>query len=507
MSDGRIVLGGYSILDARQDLSVVRLLSTGTLDTSFGSGGEVIIAGRQIEGGTGGGAGQVSLEVQPDGRVLIAGTGTATTGDPRASLNIVRLNVDGTLDTSFENAGFLSCAENTKTVTTLAVTDALLGTAPKFTLSGLDASLFKVSSKGVLTFTSVKDYEQPVDTNKDGVYEVSVTLTNAKTGYRVVRDLTVGVEFVPIDGTVGTDNLKGTAGWDTLDGLAGDDKITGGFGLDTFLISSGRDTILDFNALTKGATGSEILKVSAGATADATLKAAWTATNDSFNEGTANLTTKGMAVDLSGITQGLGWNVTNAGAAATIKGTQFNDRLTGGSGNDTLDGGAGSDYLSGGSGNDTYVFGRGYGQDTAYDYDTTAGNVDTVQLGAGIAAADVLVTRDDYSLYLSLVGTTDKLTLSNWFTNRIEQVRFADGTVWDAAILIAKAGGSSGNDYLVGTTGADTLVGLAGNDTCSLCGRAPALRQSRLLPAARRLQQQSTRSSSSSRRRTASGMA
>ena len=250
-------------------------------------------------------------------------------------------------------------AENTKTVTTLAVTDALLGTAPKYTLSGADAALFKISSKGVLTFATVKDYEQPVDNNQDGVYEVTVTLTNAKTGYRVVRDLTVGVEFVPINGTAGADALKGTAGWDTLDGLVGDDKLTGGAGLDTFLISSGRDMVLDFNALTKGATGSEVLKVSEGALVDATLKAAWTATNDSFNYGTANLSTKGLAVDLTAITHGQGWNVTNAGAATTITGSLFNDVLTGGSGNDILLGGAGRDMLVGGKGADILTGGTG----------------------------------------------------------------------------------------------------------------------------------------------------
>ena len=250
-------------------------------------------------------------------------------------------------------------AENTTTVTTLNATDVLLSTAPKFTLTGLDASLFKISNKGVLTFATAKDYEQPVDANKDGVYEVSVTMTNTKTHYTVTKDLTVGVEFVPINGTAGSDNLKGTAGFDTLDGKAGDDKLTGGTGLDTFLVTSGHDTILDFNALTKGATGSEILQVSAGAVAEATLKAAWTATSDSFNDGTANLITKGMAVDLTGITHGQGWNVTNAGAATTIKGSQFNDVLTGGSGNDILLGGAGNDVLAGGKGADTLTGGSG----------------------------------------------------------------------------------------------------------------------------------------------------
>jgi Ca2+-binding RTX toxin-like protein len=160
-----------------------------------------------------------------------------------------------------------------------------------------------------------------------------------------------------------------------LDGLAGDDKITGGAGRDTFLISSGRDTILDFNALTKGATGSEVLQVSEGAVVDATLKAAWTATSNSFNDGTANLITKGMAVDLSGITEGLGWNVTNKGAATMITGSQFDDVLIGGSGSDQLLGGAGNDVLAGGKSFDILTGGAGndtfrLGGDTKTDHIT-----------------------------------------------------------------------------------------------------------------------------------------
>jgi hypothetical protein len=72
---------------------------------------------------------------------------------------------------------------------------------------------------------------------------------------------------------------------------------------------------------------------------------------------------------------------------------------------------------------------------------------------------------------LSIAGTTDKLTVSNWFVsdaNKIEQVKFVDGTIWDVAKLTALANvqvATAGNDYFIGTTGADNFAGLAGNDT------------------------------------------
>ena len=328
--------------------------------------------------------------------------GDISNGYRNYDLSLVRLNSDGSLDSSFNTTPQL-ITENTKLVTTVTSNDAFLGSTPKFTLSGSDAALFKISSKGVLTLAVAPDFEVPIDdANNDGAYSVSVILTNAKTGYAVTQNLLVGVTFAAIEGTAGADALKGTAGWDTLDGQGGDDKLTGGTGLDTFLVSSGHDTILDFNALSKGATGSEILQVSAGATADATLKAAWTATSDSFNFGDALITTSGLAVDLSGVTSGAGWDVLNKGKATTLTGSQYDDVLTGGSGNDTLLGGAGNDVLAGGKGADTLTGGAGadtfrFGGDTKTDHITEfLSGTDRIELdhllfkafGTGQLAAD-----------------------------------------------------------------------------------------------------------------------
>jgi hypothetical protein len=53
---------------------------------------------------------------------------------------------------------------------------------------------------------------------------------------------------------------------------------------------------------------------------------------------------------------------------------------------------------------------------------------------------------------------------ANW---GIEQVQFADGTVWDRNQIrdAAWIRGTSGNDVLSGTSGNDTLFGDTGNDT------------------------------------------
>lgn len=75
------------------------------------------------------------------------------------------------------------------------------------------------------------------------------------------------------------------------------------------------------------------------------------------------------------------------------------------------------------------------------------------QLGAGIAPLDIIVTQANSGndLVLSIAGTTDKITLSRTAESdafRIEQVRFADGTTWSHADLMALA--------MTGTNGPST---------------------------------------------------
>src|SRR3989337_2193725 len=76
------------------------------------------------------------------------------------------------------------------------------------------------------------------------------------------------------------------------------------------------------------------------------------------------------------------------------------------------------------------------------------------------------------NLELRLAGG-DVLTMTGWFngiTQRVELVRFADGTTWDAATLDSLAhadlphAGTAAADTLYGSDGADTLEGFAGND-------------------------------------------
>jgi len=165
----------------------------------------------------------------------------------------------------------------------------------------------------------------------------------------------------------------------------------------------------------------------------------------------------------------------------TLLGGEGNDALYGNEGVDTLDGGAGSDRLHGGTGNNTYLFGRGDGRDVIEtEQDTTAARVNTIQFKAGITADQVTLRQvtthsaaGPIALELGIEGTSDSISIAHFFHsdtpgnpyNPIQQVRFADGTVWGHAELLARlSGGTNGPDVITGGNGPDVIDGRGGND-------------------------------------------
>ena len=162
--------------------------------------------------------------------------------------------------------------------------------------------------------------------------------------------------------------------------------------------------------------------------------------------------------------------------ADSLHGDSGNDKLYGGSGSDVLDGGTGDDVLDGGLGNDTYLFSRGSGQDTIVDQDTSVGNLDTIQLGEGIAPTDIKLERIGNGFKLTIPDTGDSVAVTSWLqgdTPRygVEAIRFADGTTWDVDTIKQQLlQGTAGDDTIVGYSSSDTIQGLEGADT--LYGRA-----------------------------------
>src|SRR5205085_1040605 len=94
-SDGKVVIGGgmtsYDDDPAASDY-VMRLNVDWTRDTTFNAGG--LGADNTV----------YALAVQPDGKIVIGGDFSSYNGDAAASDYVMRLNADGTRDTTF-NAG------------------------------------------------------------------------------------------------------------------------------------------------------------------------------------------------------------------------------------------------------------------------------------------------------------------------------------------------------------------------------------------------------------------
>ncbi|MEQ6290610.1 calcium-binding protein, partial [Vogesella sp. GCM10023246] len=215
-----------------------------------------------------------------------------------------------------------------------------------------------------------------------------------------------------------------------------------------------------------------------------------------------------------------------------INGESGNDTLTGDDGNDTLDGGSAQNTLYGGNGNDTLTLGSGatdysyasggsgndvlvatglatssygsvtlYGEDGSdtfrldgsgnvnlYDYvnTTNASDSNIVELAAGITPDSVTVSSNGNDATLTFAdGHTLRLSnqVATWQASDsanqygIQEVHFADGTIWGRQTLREMAGYYIGTDaegdtintgggtqYLYGYAGDDNLSAGAGND-------------------------------------------
>lgn len=125
-----------------------------------------------------------------------------------------------------------------------------------FSLSGEDAALFTLDPiSGRLMLNQRVNFENPDDSNHDGVYRVTVTVSDGTS--TDLQDIAITVTNVvdglmltgnargnALTGTDKEDSLSGLGGNDTLRGLTGDDQIDGGSGNDTITGGDGADQLI-----------------------------------------------------------------------------------------------------------------------------------------------------------------------------------------------------------------------------------------------------------------------
>lgn len=181
-----------------------------------------------------------------------------------------------------------------------------------------------------------------------------------------------------LTGGAGNDHLAGLGGDDTLDGGTGDDLMVGGTGNDVYWVDSELDQVIEASG---GGTDTLVTTLSSYTLSDA----------------------------------GQIENLVFQGDGAIGYGNAGNNAITGSSGADMLDGGAGADTLAGGAGEDFYVFSGDFGADTVIESDSSQ---DIDILGLADVNPDQLWfshlsgTND---LQVSVIGTSNTVTLSNWY--------------------------------------------------------------------------------------------
>lgn len=291
-------------------------------------------------------------------------------------------------------------------------------------------------------------------------------------------------------GNAGNNLLQGGAGNDTLEGSAGNDQLQGGEGNDLYRFgrgwgqdvledASGAQDVIEFatgiapSDILVSRDGDDVLLSLQGSTDSLRVVGYFSSTGSGvveqirFADGTQWLPEQLRAWVLQG---GVGNdNLVGFAGDDLIDGRAGDDTLSGGAGNDTLVGGLGNDLLSGGEGNDVYLFGAGWGRDTLENRDTTPGKQDVIQFLEGITPSDIVVASIGDDLLIRDVAATSEIRVKNFFgadvAQRLEAVRFADGTVWTFEQLHARfTSGTEGADQITGFSGDDTLLGFAGND-------------------------------------------
>lgn len=353
--DGSILLGSWLYVgsDGPHDpgdpvYAVQRLAADGSLDTAFGVDGVVYFdtaLGLDY---------RAAITVQADGKIIIAGESNDTT-----AFNVLRLNADGSFDTSFSGDGKLTI-QVPQGVSNYAHS-VVVQPDGKILIAGDVITRLNADGRLDTTFGS-----------QDGQYHLD--------GSSEANHL-IGNDTAEI--------IHGLGGDDVLQGAGGRDVLTGGDGADIFRFTqisdsyrtateTGSDRILDFDAsqdrvdlIALGFTGigdghNGTLAIQTNADGTRTYLKSFDANADGQRfelalEGnlTGQLNSNNLVFTAPTVEGTAGKDViTGSAMSEVIYGLAGNDRIDGGRGSDVIIGGAGADQLSGGDDPNLSVYGR-----------------------------------------------------------------------------------------------------------------------------------------------------
>ncbi|HEX9822928.1 MAG TPA: calcium-binding protein [Actinomycetota bacterium] len=280
--------------------------------------------------------------------------------------------------------------------------------------------------------------------------------TGSADAVNAVEDVTGTDAGDRLRGSLAANALSGGEGDDVLDGGDGDDQVEGGGGADTLSGGAGIDEVRgdDGDDVLSGGPGRDALTGGPGTDAATYAGAAARAVAD-LGAGTA-------FEDGDGSTD-------TFGAVEGLRGSFFDDVLTGDADPNALSGGAGDDTLEGEGGDDT-LLGEG-GSDTLRG----GGGSDRLDGGDGVDTADYAEAPGPVEVDLALgsAGDGDGSVDSLAAIENVTGSRFADDLTGDGSRNVLEGGagfdrvsGLDGDDVLLGGSGADRLDGGLGSDLC-----------------------------------------
>lgn len=396
----------------------------------------------------------------------VAGSGDTVTEAASAGMDTVFSSVTWTLGNNLENLALTGTGAVNGTGNTL--NNVLTGNSAANALNGGTGADALVGGAGNDTYTVDNAADVITELVNEGTDSVSSSVT-----YTIAAN----VENLTLTGSSAI-NGTGNSLDNVLTGNSAANVLTGGAGNDTYVVgtvdtvteaaSAGTDTVQSSITWTLGSnlenltltgtglingTGNTLDNVLTGNSAANVLTGG--AGNDTYVVGTGDTVTEAVNAGTDTVQSSITWtlgnnleNLTLTGSSAVngtgntlnnvLTGNSANNTLTGSAGNDTLDGGGGADALVGGTGNDSYAIGRGYGADTLQENDTTAGNTDVLQFLSGVASEQIWLRKVSNNLEVSIIGTSDKATLTNWYLGNqyhVEQFKTSDGqTLLDSQV-------------------------------------------------------------------------
>lgn len=160
-ADGKIVAAGSSFNGSNTDFAIARYNTDGSLDTSFDGDGKLVI---QIGSDNDDSYGVV---IQPNGKIVLAGGSRAT---PNSNFALVRLNVNGSFDTSFDSDGIVTTPMGISTDGTSGIALQTDGKVVVTGRSNNDFAVVRYNSNGSLdtSFDGDGKVTTPISTDQNG---------------------------------------------------------------------------------------------------------------------------------------------------------------------------------------------------------------------------------------------------------------------------------------------------------------------------------------------------